>query len=342
MSLPAPYIESYHVADGVTTSFSFGTGFTALSAENVKCIIYFDDGTHCVPTFTVNITTGYITIVTLTKPDGTVLTVPPEGSIVRVFRDTPEQQNVTASQLQNYTAKQLERIFDSIVAMIQETAFLAKRKTVRLTETQRDVSIEKLTEEKDQCLVYWDFGTHQLKVTEFRQDHVATIELVARVEAKADEALRIANVALENSSEALETSRQVKQIAENALDVAQQADEKSDLALQKAQHAEDYVFSLHSERFVFTISENQTTLTFSENIENKEIDLYWNGQYITKTGNWSVSGNTIVMSFGPEAGDKIAVVLNVIRQAVNLADLDEHNADEYAHPNLIFDCGTMS
>ena len=141
MSLASPYQEHYYVADGVTTSFSFGEYFTGLSQAYVKCIIYFDDGTNCVPTFTVDMTTGFITIVTLTKPDGTVLTVPPAGSIVRVFRDTPEQQNVTASQLQNYTAKQLERIFDSIVAMIQEVSYSDLHKTIRLTETQRDVSI---------------------------------------------------------------------------------------------------------------------------------------------------------------------------------------------------------
>lgn len=181
MSLPAPYIEAYHVADGITTSFPFGTAFTAPSAANVKCIIYFEDGTNCVPTFTVDITTGYITIVTLTKPDGVVLTVPPAGSIVRVFRDTPEQQNVTASQLQNYTAKQLERIFDSIVAMIQETSFLARRKTIRLTETQRDVSVEQLTESKDQGIVYWDFETRQLKATDYGQDEVVKSETVDRL-----------------------------------------------------------------------------------------------------------------------------------------------------------------
>lgn len=181
MSLPAPYIEAYHVADGIATAFPFGTAFTAPSAANVKCIIYFADGTNCVPTFTVDVTTGYITIVTLTKPDGTVLTVPPAGSIVRVFRDTPEQQNVTASQLQNYTAKQLERIFDSVVAMIQETSYLARRKTIRLTETQRDVSVEQLTEEKDQGILYWDFETRQLKATDYGQDEVVKSETVDRL-----------------------------------------------------------------------------------------------------------------------------------------------------------------
>ena len=181
MSLAAPYQEHYYVADGVTTSFAFGEDFTALSAANVKCVIYFEDGTNCVPTFTVDMTTGFITIVTLTKPDGTVLTVPPAGSIVRVFRDTPEQQNVTASQLQNYTAKQLERIFDSVVAMIQEVSYSDLHKTIRLTETQRDVSMEQLKEENDQAILYWDFETRQLKATDYGQNQVVKSDTVDRL-----------------------------------------------------------------------------------------------------------------------------------------------------------------
>lgn len=181
MSLAAPYQEHYYVADGVTTSFAFGEDFTALSAVNVKCIIYFEDGTNCVPTFTVDMTTGFITIVTLTKPDGTVLTVPPAGSIVRVFRDTPEQQNVTASQLQNYTAKQLERIFDSVVAMIQEVSYSDLHKTIRLTETQRDVSMEQLKEGNDQAILYWDFETRQLKATDYGQNQVVKSDTVDRL-----------------------------------------------------------------------------------------------------------------------------------------------------------------
>ena len=172
MSLASPYQEHYYVADGVTTSFSFGEYFTGLSQAYVKCIIYFDDGTNCVPTFTVDMTTGFITIVALTKPDGTVLTVPPAGSIVRVFRDTPEQQNVTASQLQNYTAKQLERIFDSVVAMIQEVSYSDLHKTIRLTETQRDIAIDYLPNDKDQAVIYWDVESRKLMPADFGQNQV--------------------------------------------------------------------------------------------------------------------------------------------------------------------------
>ena len=167
MSLPSPYSEVYYAADGVTTSFAFGQNFTALNETDVKCIIYFEDGTNCVPTFEVDTDTGFIYIVTLTKPDGTILTVPPEGSVVRVFRDTPEAQNITASQLQNYTAKQLEKIFDAIVAMIQENTYTTEHKTVRLTETQRDIFLQVLTELVDDHLLYWDNDSRTIKATEF-------------------------------------------------------------------------------------------------------------------------------------------------------------------------------
>ena len=172
MSLASPYQEQYYVADGVTTSFAFGQGFTALNEIDIKCIIYFEDGTDCVPIFNVNTVTGYINIVTLTKPDGTVLTVPPAGSIVRIFRDTPEAQNVTASQLQNYTAKQLERVFDSIVAMIQEISYSDQHKTIRLTETQRDIAIDYLPNDKDQAIIYWDVESRKLMPADFGQNQV--------------------------------------------------------------------------------------------------------------------------------------------------------------------------
>ena len=390
MSLPAPYIEAYHVADGITTSFPFGTAFTAPSAANVKCIIYFEDGTNCVPTFTVDITTGYITIVTLTKPDGVVLTVPPAGSIVRVFRDTPEQQNVTASQLQNYTAKQLERIFDSVVAMIQETSYLARRKTIRLTETQRDVSVEQLTESKDQGIIYWDFETRQLKATDYGQDEVVKSETVDRLvylqpEGKiyfipkgtttqipvgsatihndlsgrnapdchpesaisnltthlqelrdADTAIDAkAGEALSKAEQAVETATEAHEFAEGALIESGEANTLSHQAVEYATNAQNAVANIHSERFVFTIEEGQTTLQFDRDIENSIVDLYYNGQLVTKEGNWTVSGDTISLLFTPDTGDIVFVIVGAITQTVTMGNLNAHNVNPLAHSNVI-------
>ena len=172
MSLPAPYSEVYREGDGVTTEFSFGNEFKAISQNYVKCIVYLEDGYAVVPTYTVNLTVGSITISALTMPDSTVLTAPPLGSQVRIFRDVPEAQTVNASQIQSYTGKQLENVFDAIVAMIQEVSYTVDHKTVRLTEPQRDIALQELSELADNHLIYWDFTNRKLVVTNYPQQDV--------------------------------------------------------------------------------------------------------------------------------------------------------------------------
>lgn len=172
MSLPAPYSEVYLEGDGVTTEFAFGTDFTPISAELVKCSIYLQDGYEIIPTYTVDMTVGSITISALTLPDSTVLTAPPLGSTVRIYRDEPEAQNVTASQLQAFTAKQLERALDAIVAMIQEVSYTTDHKTIRLTEPQRDIALQELGGLEDGHLIYWDNTARKLVVTNYPQQDV--------------------------------------------------------------------------------------------------------------------------------------------------------------------------
>lgn len=124
-------------------------------------------------------------------------------------------------------------------------------------------------------------------------------------------------------------------IAEEAISTANDADQKSDDAVDYARHAMDVVTGISGEKFVFTITSGQTTLHFDDDIEDRIIDLYWQGQYITESGNWTVSGDTITMLFGPETGDTVVVILNQIRQVVNQADLDAHNTDPTAHATLL-------
>lgn len=230
MSLASPYQEHYYIADGETTSFSFGEYFSAPASANVKCIIYFEDGTSCVPSFNVDITTGYIDIIALTTPDGQVLNAPPAGSSVRVFRDTPEQQNITASQLQNYTAKQLEKIFDSIVAMIQENTYTTEHKTLRLTETQRDVFLAFLKEANDDALLYWDNETKTIVPTDFVRQDVVRMAGGLFFRAKNDSQLRpylewsINGQTDWNSLNLwvpVDTANEAKATADEALDLAQ-------------------------------------------------------------------------------------------------------------------------
>ena len=172
MSLPAPYSEVYLAGDGVSTVFAFGDNFDPISDTLVECKIYFPGGYETVPTFTVDMATRSITISALTQPDGTILTAPPVGSTVRIYRDEPEAQNITASQLQSFTAKQLESALDAIVAMIQEVSYTVDHKTVRLTEPQRDIALQELSQLVDQHLIYWDFDSRKLVVTNFPQQDV--------------------------------------------------------------------------------------------------------------------------------------------------------------------------
>lgn len=172
MSLPAPYSEVYQAGDGVTTVFSFGDNFVPISQDLVKCIIYLEDGYEVIPVYDVDIDVGTVTITTLTTPQGVVLTAPPIGSTVRIYRDEPEAQNITASQLQAFTAKQLERALDAIVAMIQEVSYTVDHKTVRLTEPQRDIALQELSELVDGHLIYWDNTARKLVVTNYPQQDV--------------------------------------------------------------------------------------------------------------------------------------------------------------------------
>lgn len=358
MSLPAPYIESYYVADGVTTSFAFGQGFTALSDVNVKCIIYFDDQTSCVPTFTVNMTTGYITIVTLTKPNGTVLTAPPAGSIVRVFRDTPEQQNATASQLQNYTAKQLEKIFDSIVAMIQENTFTTEHKTLRLTETQRDVFLAFLKEANDDALLYWDNEARTVVPTDFVHQDIVRMSGGLFFRMKHDAKLRpylewsingqtdwhslnwwnasdSAEEAKDIAEEAKQIAQDAKDISDDAKEISEDANEKSDNAKEIAEEALDAVNRITTQELTFYIEAGQRVIETGVDLTNKNVDLYWNGQLISKAGNWTISGENINLLFEPEEDAVIVVMIGTIRQAVNVVSLEIHNIDLDSHANLM-------
>lgn len=172
MSLTSPYSEVYLVGDGVTTVFAYGANFTEVSPNYVKCVVYLEDGTAIVPTYTVDTSTHSITISALTLPDSTVLTAPPLDSTVRIYRDVPEAQNVTASQIQSYTGTQLERAFDAMVAMIQENTYTTEHKTIRLTEPQRDIIIQKLSETESESLLYWDNTKKEIVVTNYPQGSV--------------------------------------------------------------------------------------------------------------------------------------------------------------------------
>lgn len=172
MSLPAPYSEVYLEGTGSRVEFPFGTNFKPISSGLVKCVVYLSDGNHVVPTYTVDMSVGSITISALTLPNGTILSAPPADSVVRIYRDEPEAQNATASQLQAFTAKQLETSLDAIVAMIQEVSYTVDHKAVRLTEPQRDIILQQLLEADDDSLIYWDNDARKLVTTNYKHQDV--------------------------------------------------------------------------------------------------------------------------------------------------------------------------
>lgn len=105
-------------------------------------------------------------------------------------------------------------------------------------------------------------------------------------------------------------------------------------------------------KYLFSLTAGQTVLQFDENIEEKDINLYWNGQLITQPGNWNPSGDTITLSFEPEENDVIVVTTNPKFAVVNYVLLEQHNIDPNAHANIVsilnnkidtanIDCGTL-
>lgn len=181
MSLTTPYFEQFLLADGRTTVFSFGKGFDALSPTFVKCQVFNTDGSVIVPKFTVDMQTGSITIVSLTTPDGKTLNAPLAGSIVRVYRDVPETQELTVASLKTSTAQQIVNMFNNVVAMIQELQYSDEHFTVRSTLPQRDLTFQLLDEDSHKKLVYWDNDKRQLVVTEYPEDEVVLSDNVYRL-----------------------------------------------------------------------------------------------------------------------------------------------------------------
>lgn len=180
MSLTTPYFEQFLLADGRTTVFPFGKGFDALSPTFVKCQVFNTDGSVIVPDFTVDMATGSITIVSLTTPDGKVINAPLAGSIVRVYRDVPETQEITVASLKTSTAQQIVNMFNNIVAMIQELQYSDEHFTVRSTLPQRDLTFELLDEDAHKKLVYWDNDQRKLVVTKYPEDEIILSENVLR------------------------------------------------------------------------------------------------------------------------------------------------------------------
>ena len=212
MSLTTPYLESYLTANGVDITFGFS--FDAISENYVRCLVYMPDGAVITPNFTVDVAAGEVSIVSMTTPDGELLQVPPEGATVRIYREAPESQDATASVLQAFTSKQLEKSLDKIVATVQQVDYKATHKTVRTTETERDVWLDKLTDEHNDELLKWDESGHKITTSGLTEQEIRNT--TAQATTTADEAKAIATEARTTANEANSTSNDAKSIAQNA------------------------------------------------------------------------------------------------------------------------------
>ena len=247
MSLTTPYLESYLTANGVDITFGFS--FDAISENYVRCLVYMPDGAVITPNFTVDVAAGEVSIVSMTTPDGELLQVPPEGATVRIYREAPESQDATASVLQAFTSKQLEKSLDKIVATVQQVDYKATHKTVRTTETERDVWLDKLTDEHNDELLKWDESGHKITTSGLTEQEIRNT--TAQATTIADEAKAIATEARTTANEAKSTSNDAKAIAQNAAtdaanavqtatnatDIANAADAKAESAKTTATNA---------------------------------------------------------------------------------------------------------
>lgn len=143
--------------------------------------------------------------------------------------------------------------------------------------------------------------------------------------------------------EAERIANEAHDIAEEALGVSTNADTKADAAITYATAAQQAVAGIACRKYIFTLTEGQSTVVIDEEAEAKNIDLYLNGQLLIPTGNWTISGDTISLLFGPEADDVIVVIVGTIRQVAEMISIDAHNADPLAHAILFnhIDCGVL-
>lgn len=125
----------------------------------------------------------------------------------------------------------------------------------------------------------------------------------------------------------------VRTLAQNAWNKAGVALSTANGAVSTAQAAvgvaQGAVANVACRKYSYTTTAGQSTLTVGEDLTNKSVDLYWNG--VLTTSDWSASGTTITLSFVPDAGDKIVVMVGSVRQTIAQGDLDAHNANPNAH-----------
>ena len=129
----------YLVGDGVTTDFSYaynGTvGFDADVADDVKAAILNPDGTRdTTPNFAV-MQDAYGNFIGKIR----FAVAPVANAIIYIYRATPQTQETEYKTSSGFDAQNVEKDFDKLTKLAQETASHTRNKTLQLDMFQEAV-----------------------------------------------------------------------------------------------------------------------------------------------------------------------------------------------------------
>ena len=259
----------YLVGDGVTTDFSYaynGTvGFDADVADDVKAAILNPDGTRDInPNFAVMQDT-YGNFIGKIR----FAVAPVANAIIYIYRATPQTQETEYKTSSGFDAQNVEKDFDKLTKLAQETASHTRNKTLQLDMFQEAVLKLILTSSENQNqMLFIDFENLTFKFTDFTKGQ-AVITPAAGSDDKTDlmlrhqtdnetgsvylafsidqgktwnpmnfaEIKRIVDEANENAAQALENSEQAVETANSAAEVANGIDGKAQQALDNSETA---------------------------------------------------------------------------------------------------------
>ena len=240
----------YLVGDGVTTDFSYaynGTvGFDADVAEDVKAAILNPDGTRDTnPNFAVMQDT-YGNFIGKIR----FAVAPVANAIIYIYRATPQTQETEYKTSSGFDAQNVEKDFDKLTKLAQETASHTRNKTLQLDMFQEAVLKLILTSSENQNqMLFIDFENLTFKFTDFTKGQTV-ITPAAGSDDKTDLMLRhqtdneTGSVYLAFSIDQGKTWNpmnfaEIKRIVDEANENAAQALENSEQAVDTANEAKD-------------------------------------------------------------------------------------------------------
>ena len=334
----------YLVGDGVTTDFSYaynGTvGFDADVADDVKAAILNPDGTRDTsPNFAVMQDT-YGNFIGKIR----FAVAPVANAIIYIYRATPQTQETEYKTSSGFDAQNVEKDFDKLTKLAQETASHTRNKTLQLDMFQEAVLKLILTSSENQNqMLFIDFENLTFKFTDFTKGQ-AVITPAAGSDDKTDlmlrhqtdnetgsvylafsidqgktwnpmnfaEIKRIVDEANENAAQALENSEQAVDTANDAKAIAQNAATDAENAVQTATNATDIANAANA-----TAESAKTTATNASTKADAAVS----------TANSALQKANTAMVQSSDALADAAVSLENSEQAVATANAAKNTAD---------------